>query len=135
MREHTTQDTGWKMMERLNTNEPYALKELTTSITDCPYDIHLRIELSYKELANLGIAYMEDDGIVYQLSRVPTEKEMDMNSVMWDRIEHILKIMDNNETHFWRLGDWDAAAPFLFEDNDTAVYDDEAMQKERDAWT
>lgn len=132
MREHTTTDTGWKMAERLNTNEPYALKELTTSITDCPYDIHLRIELSYKELANLGIAYMENDGIIFQLSRTPPEKEMDLHSVMWDRIEHVLKIMENNETDSWRLGDWDAAAPFLFEDTET--YDEEVMQEQRDTW-
>lgn len=132
MNEHTTTDTGWKMMERLDTQEPYALKLLMTTITDCPYDIHLRIELSYQELANMGIGYMENDQIVFRLSRVPPEKEMDLHGVMWDRIEHVLKVMENNETDSWRLGDWDAACPFLF--SDTETYDEEVMQEQRDTW-
>ena len=132
MRDHYTTTTGWQMYTPFG-QPPSMVKELSTQIDGCPYEINLRIELSTQELAAMGLNNQTEDYIASDLGCNAPEKEVDANKLMWDYIFQVKMIMTRNDTSGWLVAQWDAYCPFLFE-CDPALGDDEKIQKERDSW-
>lgn len=133
MREHTTTVTGWVMYEKLD-GIARARKVLTTQINGCPYEINLEVILNAKELDDLGYNVADsDEVIIYGLEAHPCEKEMDVHATMWLHINAVKMVMSSYDTNSWRLVDWDAACPFLF-DAEQTQHEEEVTQEERDTW-
>jgi len=114
-------------------------KEISTSITDCPYEIHLEVKLTEDELIEMGFCdkkgeLFPEDVIAYELGLNVPEKEISTHSLLWDYIKHVKQVMENHDTSGWRVEQWDAHCPFFFECDPTLDFE-ETMQEERDTWT
>lgn len=142
MIEHVTTKTNWSMVDKFG-GRPYALRELTTNIEGCPYEINLRVEFSEVELVKMGMS--DDTGtlttcehIVYELEKNVTEKELEIDMLMWHYIDQVKEQMRVNDTTGWRVEDWEQPCPWLFTVNlplDDEVAQQELEQRERDSWT
>ncbi len=135
MRDHVTTASNWQIIRKLDMVGCLAKKELSASIQGCPYEIHLEIVLTEKELYDMGwdIANVPEDRITYGLEAHTCEKEMEVHAMMWLRIAEVKLAMSKYDTPAWRLAEWDSHLPFLFE-CDPGLDDEETLQEERDTW-
>ena len=126
------------MIEKLDLVGCKVKMELATFIEGCPYEINLEVVFTEKELCAMG--FDNDNGflcniehIAYSFQQTVPEKVMAVQSLMWDYIKQVNKVMDDNDITAWTVAEWDAHCPFLFE-CDPALDEAEAMQEERDTW-
>jgi len=133
MREHYTTVTGWQMIQKLDMVGVLMKKEIVTSIDGCPYEINLEVVLTELELNDMGYDKMDASNIAYDLGLIPPAKELDVHALMWEHINKVKMVMSQHNTTSWRLEQWDAHCPFLFE-CDPTLFSEEEMQKERDTW-
>ncbi len=137
MRDHTTTQTGWTSIRKLDQVGLKMTKTIVTQIDGCPYDINLEVSLNETELYDMGYAVMNmpEDKIAYGLEAHTCEKEMDVQAMMWLYITKVKMVLSDFRTDLWRLEEWDHHCPFLFEcDPGVADADAEAMQIVRDSW-
>lgn len=134
MREHFTLVTGWQMYEKMDDVGVRIKKELSTSITGCPYEINLEIVFTQEELEKMGIDVDDEDRAAYELDMNVTYKEMEVNSLMWEYINTVKKVMEENDTDSWRVTEWDEHCPFLFECDPNYEDPEEALQEKRETW-
>lgn len=139
MRDHHTTTSGWQMIEKLDMVGCKVKMDLATFIEGCPYEINLEVVFTEKELCAMGFG--NDNGflcniehIAYSFGQTVPEKVMAVQSLMWDYIKQVNKVMDDNDITAWTVENWDAHCPFLFE-CDPGLESEEQLQEERDTWT
>lgn len=128
--DHETITSPWEVIRRPNEGD-YMEMRITSTVEGCPYDFTV-----VTKMTQLQMAACPDP----KLGSLKTEQEIEAQSLVWDRIFILKKLVMTQPVHDWNLEDWVKAAPFLFKDAwtgkplDADILDEEAMQKVRDGW-